>query len=234
MKVRRRLLQELNNFRYAIESNVATIKPSVNSEIPFVCQFALPENAELSLRKLLDPVNDQDWQKTGALSPKRYAEWAFTMCGMASAAMGLNHLKNTNVLPAQLAEDAMQSEVYVDEQGIISGMRYHEFVPWIKKYGVEAQIYSRLSIKGIQLTLSNGGLVMVSVNPNIRGYDTAPLNQKGGHLVLVTGYDTQKKTIAINNPSGFVSTNTQVNHQLSYGEFKKYYAGRGILLSAIT
>lgn len=231
MRIIRRLIQELKNGLYRFESSKAQIQPRVDFDVPFVCQFARPESAEPSLRKEIETVNDPAWQETGALSKERYAQWAFTMCGMASAAMALRHLNNVDVLPAELAEDAMLSGVYVDEEGIISGMKYREFATWIRKYGIKVNIYSKLNIKGIQYALSDGKLVIVSVNPNIRGYETAPLNQKGGHLVLVTGYDLNEKTIMINNPSGFISSKTQTKHELSYDEFDKYYAGRGLVLS---
>jgi hypothetical protein len=73
--------------------------------------------------------------------------------------------------------------------------------------------------------------VIASVNPNIRGYATSSETKIGGHLVLVTGYDQDKKTITINNPSGFVSLNTQKGHVLSEVEFIRYFANRGIILS---
>lgn len=233
MKLVTKLAQELRNIRYNVRSRISRIKQSINFDVPYVCQFAQPEHAELSLKKQLKPANDPHWKNTGALSPERYADWAFTMCGMASAAMALKHMKGKAELPALLAEDALKHGVYLDEKGILSSMKYREFASWIKKYGIQADVYSKLSLRGIQYALSHNRLVMISVNPNIRGYDTAPRNQKGGHLVLVVGYDLSKKTIMINNPSGFTSTNTQVKHILTNAEFRKYYAGRGIVLSAI-
>ncbi|MES2225804.1 MAG: C39 family peptidase [Patescibacteria group bacterium] len=231
MKLARRVTQEIKNAQYELAAHTSKLKRRVEHDVPFVCQFARPEHAELSLRGELETVNDPHWKDTGALSPARYADWAFTMCGMASAAMALSHLKGIEKLPAELAEEAMRHGVYADEAGIISGMKYREFVPWIRKYGIKAEVYSRLSLQGIRYALSNGKLVIVSVNPNIRGYDTAPRGQKGGHLILVTGYDLEAGTIHINNPSGFTSTNTQRNHRLSNKEFDRYYAGRGIVLS---
>lgn len=233
MKLVLRLIQEIQNLAFEMRARKASLKRKVDFDVPYVCQFAKPEHAELSLRKELRATDDPFWKETGASSPERYAEWAFTMCGMASAAMALSHLKGKKILPAELAEEAKQHGVYVDDtNGTISSMRYREFVPWIKKYGIDARVYSRLSLLGIRCALSEGRLVIVSVNPNIRGYETAPKGQKGGHLVLVTGYDLDAGTMVINNPSGFVSTNTQVKHQLSESEFGTFYAGRGIVLSS--
>lgn len=226
-----RLLQQTRNLKYELQARGSRLLPKVQYEIPYVCQFATPESAEASLRNGLLPTQDPHWKETGASSPERYAEWAFTMCGMASVAMALGYFKERNFKPAELAEDALQADVYVEEANGLSSMRYKEFAAWIRKYGLHAHIYSRLSIRGVQYALSQNKLVIISVNPNIRGYDTAPRSQKGGHLVLVTGYDLKEGTISINNPSGFMSMDSQVNHALPVPGFKRYYAGRGIVVS---
>ena len=233
MKVFSRISQEIKNFIYGLRARSTSIPAIVNYDVPYVCQFATPESAELSLTKKLVPADDPDWKNTGAVSPARYSQWAFTMCGMASVSMALKHFKGNHTQVAQLAEDALQEGVYVEDSKDISSMKYKEFTRWIKKYGLQAEMYTTLSLKGIQLALAEGKLVIVSVNPNIRGYNTAPVIQKGGHLVLVTGYDKTASTVSLNNPSGFVSTNTQIKHTLSEWDFAHYYAGRGILVSPI-
>ncbi len=230
MRIINRTIQEIKNAAYEFKARASKISDKVSHDIVYVCQFAKPEHAELSLKKELNPIDDPHWEETGARTPERYADWAFTMCGMASTAMALSHFHSKNIKPALLAEEALQHNVYTENTVEISAMKYREFAKWIKKYDLRADVYTRLSMKGIQYALSNDGLVIISVNPNIRGYTTASLDQKGGHLVLVTGYDLDKKTISINNPSGFVSNNTQVNHELSYKQFLSYFAGRGIVL----
>lgn len=233
MRIISKLEQEIRNVLYEVRARTASIPLRVVYEVPYVCQFALPEHAELSLKKQLLPVDDEFWQNTGAASPERYAQWAFTMCGMACTCMALEYFKGVKVKVAELAEDALRGGVYTEGPSEISNMRYAEFAEWIKGKGIEATVYTRLSLAGIRYALSEGKLVVVSVNPNIRGYDTAPTTQKGGHLVLVVGYDTEKDTITINNPSGFVSTDTQIKHTLKVEEFMRYYACRGILLASV-
>ena len=227
-----RIRQELKNIIFEIKSRGSEIEERVSLNVPFVCQFALPEHAELSLKKQLNPVDDQYWANTGARSQERYADWAFTMCGMASAAMALGYFKSETLLqPALLAEDALQHGVYIEDEVEISSMRYREFATWIEHYGLKAVVLSKLSIRAIQYALTQKSLVIVSVNPNIRGYNTAQGEQKGGHLVLVVGYDKNTNTISVNNPSGFTSTDTQISHTLPLSEFNQYFAGRGIVLS---
>ena len=208
-----------------------TQKEQVDCNVPFVCQFSTPENAEPSLRRTLVPLKDNSWKQSGAVSQQRYSDWAFTMCGMASTAMILECFLNKRILPAILAEDALKHGVYNDNSDEISAMKYRQYVSWIKKYGLTAEIYTRLTIRGLEHSLAMGRLAIVSVSPNIRGFNTAPTKQKGGHLVVVTGYNLSNQTITINNPSGFTSTKTQQQHQLLITDFKKYYAGRGIVVS---
>jgi uncharacterized protein YvpB len=150
---------------------------------------------------------------------------------MASTSMVLEFLTKSKILPAILAENALLHDVYAKDNGGISDMRYRQYVDWVCNYGLQAKFYTRLSLRGIQHALSKRKLVIVSVNPNIRGFDTAPTSQKGGHLVVVTGYDHNNKTVTINNPSGFTSTNTQHNHKMQLETFFEYYAGRGIIIS---
>ena len=230
MKVFSRIGQEIQNLAYETRARFATLPAVVVCDVPCVCQFATPESAELSLTKKLAPEDDPHWGETGAASPQRYAQWAFTMCGMASASMALKHFKGNHTKVAELAEDALWGGVYTEDVTEISSMKYREFGRWITKYGLRAEVRTRLSVRGIQYALAQGNLVIVSVNPNIRGYDTAPPLQKGGHLVLVTGYDRTARTISINNPSGFVSLDTQIKHTLPLQTFLKHYAGRGILV----
>ncbi|MBL4644250.1 MAG: C39 family peptidase, partial [Candidatus Pacebacteria bacterium] len=147
--------------------------------------------------------------------------------------MALQYSKGNNKGIVSLAKEALKHEVYDKEFSGISDMKYKEFANWIGNYGVRAEVYTRLNIRGLYKLLSDGNLVMVSVNPNVRGYKTAEAHQKGGHLVLVIGYDKKMKTLTLHNPSGFVSHSTQENHTISVREFIKYYAGRGIALSTL-
>ncbi len=207
------------------------MKNSVTNKAPYVSQFATPEFAEKILRDKVLAEHDLAWKNTGAVSPEEYSAWVLTQCGMACTLMALQYFKKEHVPIVLMANDALAHGVYQREQGRTSDMRYGEYVTWIRNYSLHAELHIRLSIRGIQYALSRGRLVMVSVNPNIRGYETAAPAQRGGHLVLITGYDKSHNTITFINPSGFTSTHTQIAHTLPISEFLSYYAGRGILVS---
>lgn len=234
MRIREKLKSEVRNAWLYVRSIFNDRQPVIQNTVPYVSQFAHPEYAEKILKDGVAKTSDPNWKETGAGSADEYAEWVLTMCGMACASMVLKHFNKTNDGIVSLAKDAKQYGVYKQHGTEISNMHYKEFADWInERYGLTATVYTRLSVSGLQQLLSEGSLIIVSVNPNIRQYDTANTSQRGGHLVLVTGYDMVSNTITLHNPSGFVSENTQENHVVQMSRFLKYYAGRGIAVSAI-
>ena len=230
MKYFDRVVSELRNRRLLIHLLFINSKDRVSLAVPYVIQFAHPEYAEKILRDDVERSEDPWWKKTGAKSPKEYATWVLVVCGMACTAMALDYFKRKREGIISLAKDAMDHGVYQKLPNGISDMRYREFACWIKEYELRAEIYTRISLRNIQKLLTEGKLVVISVNPNIRGYATACTNQKGGHLILITGYNKADGTITFHNPSGFLSQSTQENHMILIKEFYKYYAGRGIAL----
>jgi len=230
-KLTQKLTSELKNLELLAQSFFSKGKDKVENEVPYVSQFAHPEYAEKILKDNVSETSDPDWRKTGAVSVDEYARWVLTTCGMACTAMALRFFNDQPVEVITLAKDALTHDVYKVDGSELSSMHYREYADWVKKYRLKAVVYSRLSIAGIQKLLSSGHLVIVSVNPNVRGFETANNKQKGGHLVLLTGYNKLTKTITLHNPSGFVSNNSQVNQTLSTGDFISHYAGRGISLA---
>jgi len=226
-----KLSQELQNFYLVLSTLFTETKERVENDVPYVSQFAHPEYAKKILKDGVQKTSDPNWRNTGAVSPEEYARWVLVMCGMACTSMVLKYFKSRNDGIVTLAKDAMKHGVYKQDGNELSSMHYKEFSEWIKGYDLGAGIYTRLTVCGLQKLLSGDKLVIVSVNPNIRGYETVGTTQEGGHLVLVTGYDKAKNTLTIHNPSGFVSEGTQENHKVPIPEFLRYYARRGISVS---
>ncbi len=231
-KIKSKIKSEIRNISLFLAAITSRPKEKVRNEVPYVSQFADPAYAEKILKDGVEKTMDPDWENTGAGSAEEYGEWVLTICGMACASMALQHFKKRREGIVTLAKEARKYGVYKQHNNKFSDMHYKEFSDWIKVYGIESKIYTRLSIRGLQKLLSDGKLIMVSVNPNIRGYETADHKQRGGHLVLITGYDNKLGTITFHNPSGFVSQNTQENHTVSTPYFLNYYAGRGMALSS--
>jgi len=230
MKLIKKLQSELQNIRLAINVLFSKQKEQVKNNVPFVSQFAHPEFAERILKDGAEIKSDPNWRATGAESAEEYNEWVLTICGMACTSMVLQYLKKRKVPIVTLAKDAKIHGVYKERNGQLSSMHYKEFANWIQSYDIHATVFTRLGVGGLQQLLTEGDVVIVSVNPNIRGYTTVDTTQCGGHLVLITGYDKKENTLTFHNPSGFTSCNTQENHTVLVPNFLKYYAGRGIAL----
>jgi len=230
-KILMRGIQEIKNAVYSARATFGVSKQQVNNDVPYISQFAVPASAEATMKGELLPMDDPHWRESGALTPERYAMLASNICGMASAAMAIEFFKGGSPKPAALAEDALSAGVYQENKTGLTDMNYRKFAKWIQKFGLHADVYTRLNLRGIYHALSSGKLVMVSVNPNIRGYSLSREDQIGGHLVLVTGYDKTAHLVTINNPSGFLSTNSQKGHVLTNDQFLRYFAGRGIVLA---
>ena len=233
MKLLIKIWSEIKNVQLVISALFSKQRDCIENIVPYVSQFAHPEYAEKILKDGVDKTSDPNWKETGAQSPEEYAEWVLTMCGMACTSMALQHLKNRKDGIVSLAKDAKNHGVYIESNGALSGMNYQEFADWVKGYGIQAKIYTRLGVHGLRKLLSDGDIIIVSVNPNIREYKTASDTQRGGHLILVNGYNKKDNTLTLHNPSGFVSQNTQENHVVPVSKFLKYYAGRGISLSSL-
>lgn len=224
------LHSELKSLILRLKTSVLPIQSCVNNKVQYYSQFASPEYAEKVLKHGVALASDPNWEESGAKKVKEYEKWALTTCGMACTAMALDFYLSKQYKTVELAISAQNAGVYIIKDGELSGLRYQQYVKWLPKYGLKADLFKRLSLSGIKYLISKGSLAMVSVSPNIRGCQTAPDTQVGGHLVLVTGYNEKQKTITISNPSGFVSLSSHDNHVLAEAAFNKHFAGRGIAL----
>lgn len=228
----KKLLQLARNIKYEIAARRRSLPDKVILGVPYCCQYARKEDADNFIKRKSHLINDPFWGLSGARSPKEYAKRARSICGMAATKMIIEYYKKTEVVLFNLVRQAYKAGVYSVEEDKVDNMKYKEYSLWIKKdYDLNARIHNRLSIKGIKWAVAKGKIPIVSVNPNIRGYSKAPSRQKGGHLVLVVGYDTKQKILYLNNPSGLYELGTQEKHKISEKEFKRYFSGRGIIVS---
>lgn len=229
-----KIIQELRNLWLALSALVIPSQISVAQSLPYVSQFATLEYAEKILKDQEPATTDPAWQAQGADSAEEYAAWSTTTCGMACLSMILEDQKEKRFPVIALARIALDHGVYLKEaDGEFSPLRYGPFCSWVQTFGLAAATYTRLTIPRLQYLLARDDYVIISVNPNIRGYETADPKQVGGHLVLVTGYNKTNGSITIHNPSGFVSLNSQSNHTMPVATFTKHFAGRGIALRSL-
>lgn len=213
-------------------ARTARVPKTIILDVPYVSQFARAEDAERILRKKLLLSKDPHWALSGAVSRKEYDSWARSICGMACASMIMNFYGISAKRPVELAKEAMTTGVYTyDKAGKVSDMQYRPFVEWLRQYDLWGAIHSRLSVQGLKAALADGKLSVVSVSPTINQPIVTYSGKKGGHLVVVTGYDDVTGELLINNPSGFASSGTQKGYRISERVFSRYFAGRGIVVA---
>lgn len=231
MKIFYKIIGIIRNLVLLVRSLMTRTPDRVRHSVPYISQFANPGWAEMVLKDGQELNKDILWPDSGAETMEEYERWALAACGMACTSMLLAFYTQKNFKVVKLARNAMQAGVYTETNGEISSMQYRPFTKWIKKFGITATIYTKLTFRSIQTLLANNSLIIASVNPNIRGFNTAPNTQVGGHLVLITGYNKTENTITFHNPSGFENNQSQAHHTVSLKEWNIYFTGRGIAVS---
>jgi len=228
MKVIYKIKQLLSNSSLMLRTLLSRPPERMRHNVPYVSQFGTPGWAEMVIKDDQPLARDLEWAESGARTMKEYERWALSTCGMACTSMLLAYFKKGEFRTIPLARDAAKSGVYEKDGDGISGMQYQPYIEWIKRFDLRGTIYTKLTYKSICYLVSKNKLVLASVNPNIRDYESAPKTQIGGHLVLITGYNKKEKTITFHNPSGFETNATQQNHTVKLKVFSVYFAGRGI------
>lgn len=111
------------------------------------------------------------------------------------------------------------------------GLLYKPFVKFVsKEYGFKAKVYNPMVKEDVIKSLAAGKYVIASVTPEIRKPTLKP-KLKGGHLILMLGYDLDKRVFYFHNPSG-ISNATQSYAEINFSNFENYFSHRGIILEA--
>lgn len=198
----------------------------IKKNIKYYCQFESP-NLLLGSIDISD-FHDSLWGNSGALDEEEYILWAPRACGMACLKMILNDL-DKGVWPiVRLAKLCQKYGGYDLRTNL--GLIYKPFSLFLKEeFNLEAEVVENFDIKRIKAEIEKGNYSIVSVHPNIRNRDNKEPNKKGGHLVLVVGFDDFKRELIIHNPAGIYNL-SQENYHLSEEEFNKFFARRGIVV----
>ena len=199
-------------------------------QAPYFSQFMSAELVEKYIEGDEKLSTDPKWQQSGASSPEEYERWTWSDCGitcfkMILAAKGKDA---TSLKLVELAKDATQYGAFKVTDTSISPLHYKEFCTFAReKYHLKARTVPALSICDVKECVSNGDFAIVSVHPNIR-HTNSKAPKRGGHLVLVVGYD--ESGFYIHNPSGYQSNASQERAFVPYSDFKRFFAYRGIII----
>jgi len=182
------------------------------------------------LEKKLDARADPKWRASGAQIQQEYEAWSWSGCGMACTKMLLAHELGKTAPLVELGKKCALYGGYTlpveESQGLIYGP-YTKFLE--KEFGLRARVVVPLLVRKILYELSRGRYVVASVNPAIRDPKSQP-KEKGGHLILMLGYDLEKQELYFHNPSGG-SESTRAYATVSFSDFAKFFSGRGVVVS---
>lgn len=190
----------------------------------FLAGFArLPSKVQLAIPHF--PQVDKDWREAGALSQEEYELWKWNVCGMACFKMILKYLTGQEYKTVELAKTCSQYGGYFPEEvkevngkKIIPGLFYKAFARFVKKeFGLKALPTNKLSVKRMKYELSRGNIIVVSIS-----------SEAGErHLVVMSGYDDEAKTITLNDPAW-----ERGERKLVENDFNDAYNGRGYVFFA--
>jgi hypothetical protein len=175
----------------------------------------------------LNPSDDPRWRESGARSAEEYDEWSRHLCGLACLQMVLGHRDGSTPPLFDLLHESLVFGCYTRVNGTIKGLIYRPFVEYVRaRHALSAQVFTCFDRASLTGYLSSGRLALVSVHREIRN-PQSPAPGRGGHLVLLTGYDRDRDLVRFNNPSGH-HADSRHDVLLSYETFDRFCAQRGI------
>lgn len=205
--------------------------PVAKVEAPYFSQVMSAELVQDFIEGKRELNTDPKWQQSGATNTEEYEKWTWSNCGIACLKMILAAKDNSasSLQLVVLAKEAAKYGAFKVTESVISPLHYAEFCIFVrKKYGLEARPISALSICTLKAEVADGNFVIASVNSSIRNHHNSTPRRRGGHLVLVIGYD--KQGFYIHNPDGYQSNSSQESAFVPYNDFKRFFAYRGIVI----
>ncbi len=210
----------------------------IRQDIPYFSQFASEELVEDFISGKKSVYIDPNWKCSGARTKSEYARWAWNGCGMACLQMILFKKLNKKIPLVTLGDGCMsyggyrtniEAQTKGDLKNYFAGLFYEEFLHFIEKeFKLKGKIVSPLITEEIIDSLKERSFVIASVNPNIRDVENKSPSSSG-HLVLIIGYDLNKKILYFHNPSGYFGK-SQKNIKISFQDFECFFRNRGIVV----
>lgn len=197
----------------------------IHRNIPYFSQWESRNLIKHIIDKKISAKDDPLWINSGAKSKEEYELWSWNGCGMACLKMILAYEINKTIPLIELGQRCKEYGGYKGEN--LEGLFYKPFVKFLKEeFKINSRIISPMTIIDIVRELEENHFVIASVSYEIRNPTNKP-SFRGGHLVLVVGFDMNEKALFIHNPSG-TDKKTQEFHKVSFSDFNKLFAYRGI------
>lgn len=208
-------------------------RKNVRQAVPYFSQWESPELVDKILSHSISASQDPLWENSGAQTAEEYELWSWNICGMACLKMILTSIYKKKFYTVALATQCATYGGYLFEHrkgSDIPGLFYKPFTVFLEReFHLKSNTIKVLPIRRLKYHLSRGDYIIASVHPAIRDIKNASVAHKGGHLVVITGYDEDKKVLYLHNPSGLYKK-SQENFEISETDFKRFFAGKGIVI----
>lgn len=205
--------------------------PGVRASVPYFSQWESADLVDDIVHGRISAQADPLWQRSGARTVEEYEFWSKRSCGVACLRMVL--AERGIEVPSQfdLGLELLRTGAYTFRDGGLNGLIYEPCVEYLdKRWDIAATVRAELSGEELFERIVKGDRVIASVHHDIR-LAPEPPPHRGGHLVLVYGADRDADVFEFHNPSGLNSA-TQRAVRLPRAEFARYFAERGICVSA--
>ncbi|RJQ27708.1 hypothetical protein C4577_00740 [Candidatus Parcubacteria bacterium] len=224
------LLKELREKIYYLNYKPRERKLIIKN-VPYFSQWESRELVRDIIDGKISAQNDPLWSNSGAKNKSEYELWSWNACGMACLKMVLMYKFKKNYLIVELGKGCEKFGGYVKRgKDVLDGLYYKPFIRFAKeKFNLDVKVASPMVMADVIKEMERGNFVITSVSYEIRN-PTNTISFRGGHLVLVVGYDFDNQTLYVHNPSG-TSKNTQEYAKISFPDFNKLFAYRGIVIS---
>lgn len=199
-----------------------------HADVPYFSQWSEPEFARGIVESKWDPCGDPRWRSSGFASERDYRFWSDRLCGLACFRSVLAYWGYDVPCTRELLDDALHHGAYaLRPDGGVDGLTYAPFARWANAaFGLRVEVFPRSPIDELVRGISATSMAIASVSTEIR-YPRRPNVRRGGHLVLVHGWDDEG--LWMHNPSGVEGT--QDNTHVSLRTFERFYANRGMLIA---
>jgi len=206
-------------------------KLQVKRDIPYFSQWESPQLVEDIYSGKIKAAADPFWRNSGAQSIEEYELWSWNVCGMACLKMILASEFKQEFKTIKLARKCEKYGGFIAKENKIEGLYYKPMIGFLRQeFGLHVFSDFQLDLVRMKKEFRSGNYVIASVNSKIRDIKKFPsVETKGGHLALITCIDDD--FVTIHNPSGYYGK-SQSNYKLSARTFEKYFAERGIVVSA--
>lgn len=201
----------------------------IHNNVPYFSQWESRELVGQFVNEQLSAREDPKWKDSGATTKEEYELWSWNGCGMACLKMILAYRLNKIIPIVELGRSCQKFGGYIARNNSLDGLYYRPFLTFIKsEFNLSGRIISPMSIQDAVRELEQDRIIIASVSHEIRDPRSIP-SKKGGHLVLVLGYDLTTNSLFMHNPSGD-TPQAQELFEITFVDFEKFFAHRGVVI----